>query len=95
MEKRFRVNITGKVQGVFFRATARDKAMELRIKGFTKNLPNGSVEIDAQAEEEALTLFLQWCHHGPPDARVDNVQLEWQALNDNVGANNTAFEIQY
>ncbi|MFH1016955.1 MAG: acylphosphatase [Pseudomonadota bacterium] len=77
MVKRFRANIVGKVQGVFFRAATREKAMALQIKGIVKNLPNGSVEVDAEGEDERLTDLLHWCHHGPPGARVDRVDVEW------------------
>ena len=77
MVKRFHAIITGRVQGVFFRATAREKAMELHLKGFVRNLPNGSVELEAQGDEGLLSTLLLWCQHGPPGARVDDVQIEW------------------
>jgi acylphosphatase len=78
MVKRFHVIVTGRVQGVFFRATAREHAKALGIQGFVKNLPDGSVELDAQGEEDSLRDLLHWAQHGPPGARVDNVEVEWK-----------------
>jgi acylphosphatase len=51
--------------------------MTLQISGFVKNLPNGSVEMEAEGEDPKLTDLLRWCHHGPPGARVDRVDVEW------------------
>ena len=81
MVKRFHVIIEGKVQGVLFRATAREQARALGIKGFAKNLPDGSVELDAEGEEISLRDFLVWCRNGPPGARVDNVDVSWKPPN--------------
>ena len=78
MVKRFHAIIDGKVQGVCFRARAREHAKALGIKGFVKNLPDGSVELDAEGEETSLRDFLLWCRNGPPGARVDNVDLNWE-----------------
>ncbi len=79
MVKRFRAIIVGKVHGVFFRAATREKAMALQLTGFVRNLPNGSVEVDAEGEDEFLTDLLRWCRHGPPGARVDRVDVAWEA----------------
>lgn len=78
MVKRFHAIITGKVQGVFFRVSAREQAKALDIKGFVRNLPDGSVELDAEGEEETLSDLLQWCQHGPPSAWVENVNVDWR-----------------
>ena len=77
MVKRFRTTISGKVQGVFYRANAREKAMALGLTGYVRNLPDGSVELDAEGEEESLHSLLYWCQHGPPGARVDKVDVDW------------------
>lgn len=69
--------INGYVQGVFFRATARDKAMELGLTGYVRNLPDGSVEMAAEGEERALRELIGWCRQGPPEARVDRVEMSW------------------
>jgi acylphosphatase len=80
MVKRFHAIILGRVQGVFFRAMAREHAKALGIEGFAKNLPDGSVELDAQGEEDSLRELLRWCQHGPPGARVDDVNVAWRPL---------------
>jgi acylphosphatase len=74
--KTIRLTIKGKVQGVFYRATAKDFADELGIKGWVKNLPDRNVEIRATASEELLQKFIYLCKQGPPRARVDEVIIE-------------------
>ena len=74
--KTIRLTIKGKVQGVFFRATAKDIADELGIRGWVKNLPDRNVEIKATATEEILQKFIDWCKQGPSKARVDEVIVE-------------------
>jgi len=74
--KTVRLTIKGKVQGVFYRATAKDMAGELGIKGWVKNLPDKNVEIRATASEELLQKFIDWCKLGPPKAKVDDVIVE-------------------
>ena len=75
MNKRISINVMGKVQGVFFRASAREKAEELGVKGFVRNEPGGSVYIEAEAEEIILEQFLEWCRQGPPRARIDKLEV--------------------
>jgi acylphosphatase len=67
------IQVNGKVQGVWFRASTQRKANELNIKGIVKNLPNGDVYIEAEGEEKALEDFVKWCHQGSDHSRVDNV----------------------
>ena len=74
--KTVRLIIKGKVQGVFYRATAKDVADLIGVKGSIKNLPNDDVEITATAAEEILQKFIAWCKQGPPKARVDEVIIE-------------------
>jgi len=74
--KTIRLTIEGKVQGVFYRATAKDIADELGVKGWVRNLPDRNVEITATATEEILQKFIDWCKQGPPKARVDEVIIE-------------------
>jgi len=74
--KTVRLIIKGKVQGVFYRATAKDIADEFGIKGWVKNLPDRNVEIRASATEEMLQKFIAWCKEGPPKAKVDEVIVE-------------------
>ena len=74
--KTIRLIIKGKVQGVFYRATAKDVADMLGVKGWVRNLPDNNVEITASATEELLQKFIAWCKQGPPKARVDEVVVE-------------------
>ncbi len=70
-----RIIIAGKVQGVFYRASARNKARELGIKGFTRNEPDGTVYIEAEGEKNTLNQFMDWCKKGPEKALVTGIQV--------------------
>ena len=75
--KRVRARISGGVQGVFYRATAVERAGELGLAGWVRNLPDGSVELEAEGPEDRLEELLAWCGRGPPAARVSGVETEW------------------
>lgn len=64
------ITLTGKVQGVGFRETTKYIADHIGIKGFVKNLPNGDVYMEAEAEEWQLDAFIDWCNEGPDRANV-------------------------
>ena len=68
--------VSGCVQGVFYRASAKTKADELGITGFVQNLPDGNVYIEAEGPDEKLDLFKAWCGEGPPRAQVDQVEIK-------------------
>lgn len=68
-----RLVIHGHVQGVFFRAGARERALSLGIAGWARNNADGSVEIHAEGRMDALQAFDRWCARGPDVARVDTV----------------------
>jgi len=68
--------VSGRVQGVYFRASARDRALALGLAGYARNLADGRVEIVAEGEAGALAQLEQWLHEGPPAARVDRVERE-------------------
>jgi acylphosphatase len=68
-----RFRVSGKVQGVFFRASARNEALRLGLHGHARNLSDGSVEVIAEGSDEALQELEQWLRKGPPAARVDEV----------------------
>jgi acylphosphatase len=68
--------VHGKVQGVFFRASARDVARNLGITGHAINLPNGCVEVLACGRSDALQALRNWLHQGPAMAKVDTVDEE-------------------
>lgn len=74
------LKISGKVQGVFFRKHTRAKALELRLTGTVQNCEDGSVEVFAEGEEQSLSEFVQWCHHGPSRAEVQKVDIHETAL---------------
>ncbi len=76
--KRAHIWVSGRVQGVWYRATARDVAQRLGLAGWVRNLPDGRVEIVAEGDETALQEFIKWCWEGPPLARVDNVEVVWE-----------------
>ncbi len=75
MDKCVHIFVSGRVHGVFFRASTRDRALRLRIKGFVRNLPDHRVEIVANGSSESIGHFIQWCRSGPPGAEVDDVQV--------------------
>ena len=64
------IRVSGNVQGVFFRATAKDTADRLGLSGIVRNEPDGSVYVEAEGEEGALDHFTAWCRQGPPRAKV-------------------------
>ncbi|MDZ7848360.1 MAG: acylphosphatase [Owenweeksia sp.] len=74
--KAFRISVSGKVQGVFFRKSTEQKARELGIKGFVRNEDDGSVLIEAEGQASAMTALVNWAKHGPPGAEVRSVQQE-------------------
>jgi len=72
--------IKGKVQGVFYRASAKASAERLAITGWIKNTPEGHVESLAFGEEKNLWQFVEWCRQGPEQAAVsDVIELERQS----------------
>lgn len=68
--------VAGRVQGVFFRACARDQAGRLGLRGYARNLGDGSVEVLAIGDEGAVSALERWLWQGPPAARVDDVRRE-------------------
>ncbi len=75
MKQRAKILVYGRVQGVYFRRFTQNKARQLGVIGSVRNLPNGSVEIIAQAENPVLQALIDWCHKGPVTARVDRVEV--------------------
>ncbi|RYZ22199.1 MAG: acylphosphatase [Chitinophagaceae bacterium] len=69
------IRVTGKVQGVFYRATARAQAEALGLSGWVRNCPDGSVEALASGTEVQVAAFIEWCRRGPEKARVQEVQV--------------------
>jgi acylphosphatase len=67
--------ISGRVQGVYFRASAKATAEALKVTGTVKNNREGQVEICATGSEEALKDFITWCYEGPPGASVMDIKI--------------------
>lgn len=72
--RRVRALVSGRVQGVFFRANTRAEANRLGLKGWVKNLPGGRVELVAEGPSWAVNELISWCHKGPAYSRVDKVE---------------------
>jgi acylphosphatase len=66
--------VEGRVQGVFFRASARQQANALGLRGYARNLPDGRVEVLAVGDVQAVERLSEWLKHGPPHARVERVE---------------------
>jgi len=66
--------VSGRVQGVFFRASTRTEALRLGLNGYARNVADGSVEVLASGDAAALDELQRWLHVGPPAARVASVQ---------------------
>ena len=75
---RISLEISGVVQGVFYRLYTKRKADEIGVTGWVKNLPRGSVKIVAEGPNEKLTKFIKWCWDGSPSAQVSDIRVEWQ-----------------
>lgn len=75
---KIRVMISGNVQGVFFRISTQDKARELKLTGWVKNIFTNAVEILAEGDREKLSLFTGWLQLGPPNATIDKISIEWE-----------------
>jgi acylphosphatase len=73
-ERRLTLRIRGRVQGVFFRETARQQAERLGVRGWIRNLPDGDVEAVVEGPEDRLEAFARWAHEGPPAAQVEEVR---------------------
>ncbi len=71
--KTYHLRITGKVQGVWFRASAKDKALSLQLRGKVWNEPDDAVGALVQGQEENVQAFIEWCKVGPPLAKVEEV----------------------
>lgn len=72
-----RLHITGRVQGVWYRASTRERAQALGLVGTVRNRPDGSVFAVAQGPRPAVERLIDWCHDGPPRARVARVDVSW------------------
>lgn len=79
--KRVRIYVTGRVQGVFFRAYTRDIARRLAIGGFVRNISDGRVEIVAEGSEDSLRELAAWAkNEGSPYSRIHSTKEEWENI---------------
>lgn len=78
-----RMTVSGRVQGVFFRAKTKKMAESLGLKGQVKNLPDGTVEIIAQGSPENIQKLEEWAQTGPKFAKVDNLKKETIEIDKN------------
>ena len=72
------IQVSGLVQGVFFRANTRTKAESLGLVGFVRNTADGGVEVVAEGERAQLEGLVAWCRQGPPAARVEGCRVSWR-----------------
>ena len=75
--KAFKATVSVKVQGVWFRDSTRQEAIKLKVTGWVKNIPGGTVYLEAEGEENNLKSLEKWLHIGSPYSRVDRVDLQW------------------
>ncbi len=74
--KQVRLRIKGRVQGVFFRESAKEEALRLGLRGWVRNTWDGDVEATVQGAPTEVDEFVSWCHQGPPYASVESVKIE-------------------
>jgi acylphosphatase len=75
---RAHVFVSGRVQGVFFRANTRDEARSRDVDGWVQNLDDGRVEAVFEGPSEAVEAMVEWCHTGSPAAAVEDVEVEYE-----------------
>ncbi|MEZ4439436.1 MAG: acylphosphatase [Polyangiaceae bacterium] len=77
--KQIHIRVTGRVQGVFFRASAQREAKRLGLTGWVRNRNDQSVELVAEGEETGIKDLIAWAQNGPSAARVDKVDIRWRS----------------
>lgn len=91
MLKCAKLKIFGRVQGVFFRDYTQEKATELGLHGWVKNMPDGTVEALIQGAEPEIEKMIAWFHEGSPSSQVEKVDITWLEPADLA----ESFEISY
>ncbi len=76
MSRRVRAIVSGRVQGVSYRASTASEARRLGVVGWVRNRPDGTVELEAEGDPDRVSRLLAWCREGPPAARVEGVAVE-------------------
>ena len=82
-KSRVYLKIAGRVQGVYYRASAVQQAQNLRLTGWVMNCPDGSVEAVAEGAKEKLEKLVAWCRQGPAGAQVVSVDVRWETAQNN------------
>ena len=82
--ERAHVNVTGRVQGVFFRDSTRQNAEQLGLSGWVRNSPDGAVEAVFEGPSEKVREMVRWCEQGPRDASVENVETDFGPARDDL-----------
>ena len=91
MNKRIYCRVYGRVQGVFFRASAREYANAIGVSGWVRNMPDGSVEGIIEGDSEKVNLMIEWCKKGPTHAFVEKYEFTEREYKGNL----IGFEINY
>jgi len=73
--KHIDIRITGRVQGVSFRATTKAVADQMGIRGMVRNEKDGSLYLEAEGDDTLLEVFVEWCNEGPDRAKIENVEV--------------------
>jgi acylphosphatase len=87
---RAHVFVSGRVQGVFYRATTREEARSRDVDGWVRNLDDGRVEAVFEGPEDAVASMVEWCHTGSPAAQVEDVSVTYESPEGIDG-----FEVRY
>ena len=80
--KRIHLIVHGDVQGVFYRGNTRKKGVELGLKGFVRNLPDGTVEVVAEGSEDTINELIEFCRNNPGYSNVSNVEIKEEKVTD-------------
>ncbi len=86
--------VRGRVQGVGYRASAQHEGRRLSLVGWVRNLPDGSVELEAEGPRAALEALLAWAALGPPGSRVDDIETRWLGADERPSDAGHGFEVR-
>ena len=89
--KHVSIRVSGRVQGVCFRAYAQKRAIDFGLSGYVKNMPDNSVYMEAEGADEDVDKLVEWARQGPPAARVTDIQVNFS----NYLRKFEGFEIRY
>ena len=80
METNVFVRVSGRVQGVWFRASTKQKAEQLGVTGWIRNTSDGCIEAIFEGNKNMVKEMVDWCNHGPPHAKVENIEIKNQPV---------------